>query len=121
MVIMKHKTASTLLAATLVIGAALSGQQPPADLVLTNGKIITVDDRFSIAQAVAVRGERIVAVGTTADINLWLPKSQSRRCVRGRSGKAARPDYTPKTPERSRSHTCRSSRSDRVRSARSQS
>ena len=29
---------------------------PPADLVLTNGKIITVDDRFSIAQAVAVRG-----------------------------------------------------------------
>ena len=41
---------------------------PVADLVLTNGKIITVDERFSIAQAVAVRGDRIVAVGTNQDI-----------------------------------------------------
>src|SRR5690348_12343900 len=44
-------------------------QQPAPDLVLTNGKIITVDDRFSIAQAVAIRGERIVAVGTTQAIS----------------------------------------------------
>lgn len=36
-------------------GLLLYGQQPPADLAFTNGKIITVDDRFSIAQAVAVR------------------------------------------------------------------
>jgi predicted amidohydrolase YtcJ len=43
-------------------------QAAPAYLVLTNGKIITVDNRFSIAQAVAVRGDRIVAVGTTAEI-----------------------------------------------------
>ena len=49
--------------------ASVHAQQPPADTVLTNGKIITVDNRFSIAQAVAVRGDRIVAVGTTADIN----------------------------------------------------
>ena len=40
---------------------------PAVDLVLTNGKIITVDDRFSIAQAVAVRGDRIVAVGPIGD------------------------------------------------------
>ena len=37
-------------------------QQAPADIVLTNGKIITVDDRFTIAQAVAIKGDRIVAV-----------------------------------------------------------
>jgi predicted amidohydrolase YtcJ len=43
-------------------------QAPVADVVLTNGKIITVDDRFSIAQAVAVRGDRIVAVGSNQDI-----------------------------------------------------
>src|SRR5258705_885371 len=42
--------------------------QPAPDVILSNGKIITVDDRFSIAQAVAVRGERIVAVGTNQDI-----------------------------------------------------
>ena len=38
------------------------------DLVLVNGKIVTVDDRFTIAQAVAIKGERIVAVGSTADV-----------------------------------------------------
>lgn len=42
----------------------LEAQQAPADIILTNGKIITVDTQFSIAQAVAVRGESIVAVGT---------------------------------------------------------
>jgi len=35
-----------------------------ADLVITNGKVITVDKSFSIAQAVAVKDGRIVAVGT---------------------------------------------------------
>ncbi|MGZ5147281.1 MAG: amidohydrolase family protein, partial [Burkholderiales bacterium] len=39
-----------------------------ADLVLVNGKIVTVDDRFSVTQAVAVAGQRIVAVGSTADM-----------------------------------------------------
>jgi predicted amidohydrolase YtcJ len=42
--------------------------QEGADLVLTNGKIVTVDDRFSIAQALAIKGARITAVGSTADI-----------------------------------------------------
>lgn len=35
-----------------------------ADLILHNGKIVTVDGRFSIAQAVAVKSGRISAVGT---------------------------------------------------------
>lgn len=39
-----------------------------ADLVLINGKIITVDENDSIAEAVAVKGQRIIAVGTTAGI-----------------------------------------------------
>ena len=40
-----------------------------ADLVFNNGKIVTVDSRFSIAQAVAVKDGRIVAVGDNEDIN----------------------------------------------------
>src|SRR5215216_2949502 len=39
-----------------------------ADTILTNGKIVTVDGRFTIAQALAVKGARIVAVGTNAEI-----------------------------------------------------
>lgn len=39
-----------------------------ASLVLTNGKIITLDTGSRIAQAVAVEGERIVAIGNAQDI-----------------------------------------------------
>ena len=38
----------------------------PADLILTNGKIITVDAAFTVAQALAIAGERILAVGSDA-------------------------------------------------------
>ncbi len=38
-------------------------EREAVDLVLHNGKIVTVDDAFSIQQAVAVRDGRIVAVG----------------------------------------------------------
>jgi predicted amidohydrolase YtcJ len=69
----------------LIAGVTSSTQQPTADLVLTNGKIITVDDRFSIAQAVAVRGERIVAVGTTAEINRLAGPNTRRIDLRGRA------------------------------------
>jgi predicted amidohydrolase YtcJ len=40
----------------------------PADLVLKNGKIITVDKGFTIAQAIAIAGERIMAVGPDAEM-----------------------------------------------------
>jgi len=40
-----------------------------ADTILANGKIITVDDRFAIAEAIAIRGQRIVAVGTTSEVS----------------------------------------------------
>lgn len=39
-----------------------------ADLILHNGKIVTVDPKFSVAQAVAVKGGRITAVGTNAAV-----------------------------------------------------
>ena len=43
-------------------GALVQAQAP--DLILHNGKIVTVDSAFSIAQALAIRGDRFVAVGT---------------------------------------------------------
>ncbi len=38
------------------------------DMVLHNGKIVTVDEDFSIAQAVAIKDGRILAVGTDSEI-----------------------------------------------------
>jgi len=46
-----------------------------ADLVITNGKIITVDRDFSIAQAVAVKNGRVVAVGTNEEIKTITEKT----------------------------------------------
>jgi predicted amidohydrolase YtcJ len=39
-----------------------------ADLVLENAKIVTVDSQDRIAEAVAVKGDKIIRVGTTAEI-----------------------------------------------------
>ncbi|MVO90555.1 amidohydrolase family protein [Streptomyces sp. p1417] len=39
-----------------------------ADLIMTGGDVLTVDDAFSVAQAVAVRAGRILAVGSDAEI-----------------------------------------------------
>lgn len=40
----------------------------PADLIVHNAKVITVDADFSIAQAVAIRDGHVAAVGTNADV-----------------------------------------------------
>src|SRR4030081_962497 len=56
-----------LALATFAAAAAAARAQAP-DTVLINGKIITVDDRFTIAEALAIRGERILKVGTTAEV-----------------------------------------------------
>jgi len=51
--------------------ATAVAQQPPlqaADLILTNGRIVTVEDGAPDAQAIAVRGDRIIAIGSSPDM-----------------------------------------------------
>ena len=60
--------ATALLAYRVYTHTPLFAQQQPADLVLINGRIVTVDDRRAEAQAIAVRGDTIAALGTTADM-----------------------------------------------------
>jgi len=60
----------------LVFCIVLPGQNraqssPAADLIITNAKIWTVDRSLPVAQAVAVLGDRIVAVGSNADVDAW--------------------------------------------------
>ena len=68
---MKHQAwivVSMTLALVVLCARTSLAQQPAPDIILNNSKIITVDARFSIAQAVAVRGEHIIAVGTNKEI-----------------------------------------------------
>jgi predicted amidohydrolase YtcJ len=56
----------TLLVA--ICAAPALAEPPPADVVLVNGRIYTVDAAQPWAQAVAIRGDRIVAVGSDAAV-----------------------------------------------------
>ena len=70
-----------LLATTaLVTVTAVGGQQPgsiAADLVLLNGKIVTVEPSQPQVEAIGIVGSRIAVVGTTAAIKRYVgPKTQ---------------------------------------------
>jgi hypothetical protein len=51
--------------------------KPSATLIITNAAVYTVDKQHPKAEAVAVIGDRIVALGSRADIDLWRgPKTK---------------------------------------------
>src|SRR3954447_22543597 len=63
------------LAAFVALSASAFAQ--PADLVLRNGKIVTMSAASPAVQALAVRGEKISALGSDADSAKWIgPRTQ---------------------------------------------
>src|SRR5215475_2958518 len=56
------------LACVLLLASGWLAAQQPADIILHNAKVLTVDKNFSIAQAIAVTGNTITAVGQEADV-----------------------------------------------------
>ncbi len=61
-------TRLTLPASVLLLAAWFARGDDPADLIVHRAHVVTVDPKFSTAEAVAVRGGRIVAVGADADV-----------------------------------------------------
>jgi predicted amidohydrolase YtcJ len=59
---------SGLLGLTLLAGPTAQQAQSSADLLLVNGRVYTVDAARPWVEAVAIKGSRIVAVGSTAEI-----------------------------------------------------
>ena len=57
--------------AVVLHARATHDAKPAADLIVTNAKIWTVDAAMPTAQAVAVLGDRIVAVGSNAEVDAW--------------------------------------------------
>lgn len=72
----------SFILATLLLAACGSEQSsapapeensgPKADMVLTNGNVLTVEQDMPNAEAIAIQGDRIVAVGSSDDINAWI-------------------------------------------------
>jgi predicted amidohydrolase YtcJ len=69
---------------SLSICAAAAFAQAP-DVILQHGKIVTVDGGFRIAGAMAVRGDRIVAVGTDAEIGKLAGPQTRKIDLKGRT------------------------------------
>lgn len=59
--------ASILLVALLTCACELSSTDT-ADLILTNGKVVTVDEEIPDGQAIAIRADTIMAIGTSEEI-----------------------------------------------------
>ncbi len=62
------RLAFVLCATLLTLMAGVTAWAQDADVIYTNGKIFTVDSNSSIAQAVAIKDRKFVAVGTSADV-----------------------------------------------------
>src|SRR5207244_1934749 len=68
---MKRRSSFDMLRMSVGVLAIGLGAQTPApapDTILVNGHVVTVDARFSIAQAIAIAGGRFTAVGADAAI-----------------------------------------------------
>jgi predicted amidohydrolase YtcJ len=69
--------ASSCLGSSIWLSCISLVAAEPADLVLRGGRIVTLDEQRPEAEAIAVRGQRIVAVGTAAEIEPMIG-SQTR-------------------------------------------
>lgn len=77
---MKRISIVAIVAVVSVLGASLAGQSgrgtqapaAPADLVLRNGRVVTVDDAKPEGQAIAVTAGKVTFVGSNAEIARYV-------------------------------------------------
>ena len=82
---MKRIAFVAAVAGVSVLGVALAGQQTPtapaasgikpADMILLNARVVTMDDAKPEAEAVAILGDKIEYVGSKADMQRFTGKS----------------------------------------------
>jgi predicted amidohydrolase YtcJ len=65
------------------LSASACSREEAADLVLHGGRIVTVDRDFTVAEAMAVRGDRVVALGSDAQILALAGPETTRIDLRG--------------------------------------
>jgi predicted amidohydrolase YtcJ len=81
------RNASILAAAAVLLSTSLLAQQPataPPDVVLLHGRIFTADPAKRWVEALAIRGDRIAATGTTTEIEAMAGPATRRLDAGGR-------------------------------------
>ncbi|HEY0003464.1 MAG TPA: amidohydrolase [Pyrinomonadaceae bacterium] len=69
----------------LVVPVAPAAQNETADLVLRNGNVYTVNERQPRAEAIAVRGERIIFVGSNEAVKKYMGRRTRVIDLRGQT------------------------------------
>src|SRR5258706_3880520 len=73
----------------VVVPAAAQNVPPEVlsypELIFFNGKVTTVDEKFSIKQAIALRGNTIFKVGTDAEVLKFAGPNTRKIDLKGRS------------------------------------
>ena len=70
-----HLVVLSLALGALVIALGCAPTQEPADLVLRDGKIVTLDEGMPEAEALAVKGDQVIAVGSNDEIDAYVGPS----------------------------------------------
>jgi predicted amidohydrolase YtcJ len=79
------------LSITIMILSVSCAQKEKADLVIINGKVLTIDEKNPTAQAIAIKGETIIAVGTTKEISGYIDQRTTK--VINANGKLVLPGF----------------------------
>jgi predicted amidohydrolase YtcJ len=66
-----------LLSAAIMTMTVACKPKEKVDLVIINGKVLTIDKDNPIAEAIAIKGETIIAVGTTSSISGLIEKGKT--------------------------------------------
>jgi predicted amidohydrolase YtcJ len=59
-------------------------QKEKADLVIINGKVLTIDETNPTSEAIAIKGEIIISVGTTREISRYIDNGTTKVIDAGR-------------------------------------
>lgn len=73
------------LPAAALLTTVIAAQAQPADLVVTNAKVLTLDARSTVAQAIAVRDGKLLAVGDNATVERLAGSGTKRVDAGGRT------------------------------------
>ena len=71
------KNLTILLSAAIMTITVACTPKEKADIVIINGKVLTIDKENPIAEAIAMKGEKVIAVGTTSSINSLIEKGKT--------------------------------------------
>jgi predicted amidohydrolase YtcJ len=75
---MNMNNLTILLSAAIMTIAVSCTQKNKADMVIINGKVLTIDKDNPTVEAIAIKGEMIIATGNTASISDYIDKEKTK-------------------------------------------